>query len=178
MCIKLVDLLLDFAMENDFNIDVACNYQLKDCAEIIKWKNECEILNWLKELYKHGMECLSENRGNKLNRLMLQAKEFIQENYMKPICLTDIARHVHLAPNYFSTLFSKQFQKSVIEYICTLRMERAKELLQESEVKVFKVGEYAGYENPQYFSRVFKKYMGMSPSEYRRLSQIDTSQKD
>lgn len=72
-----------------------------------------------------------------------------------------------MSPNYFSSLFSNEMGQSLVEYLANKRIEKAKQLLGEKDLKAFEVGEKVGYDNPYYFSRIFKKYSGMSPIEYK-----------
>jgi len=97
-----------------------------------------------------------------------QAKHYIQNNYAKfNLSLADVASHVHLHPAYFSALFSKSENMSFIDYLTGYRLEKAKHLLQNTDFKLTKIALKVGYQNPTYFSTLFKKHLGMSPSSFR-----------
>jgi YesN/AraC family two-component response regulator len=98
-----------------------------------------------------------------------QAKEYIQKNYMKAnLTLTDVATHVHLHPSYFSVLFFKSESMRFIDYLTRLRLEKAKHLLQNKNSKTTQISLQVGYQNPTYFSTLFKKHVGVSPSGFRK----------
>lgn len=92
---------------------------------------------------------------------------FIQENYRKEISINAIAEHVHLAPTYMCILFKKEKGVSINDYITQSRIEEAKELLRDRKLKLYEVSARVGYQDANYFSKVFRKLTGMIPSQYR-----------
>ncbi|WP_449539152.1 response regulator [Ferdinandcohnia sp. Marseille-Q9671] len=112
------------------------------------------------------IEGLAEYRSNGIQTLLLQAKEYIDKNYDKSISLDEIAEQIGISSFYLSKLFKERYHVTIIEYLTNTRLEKAKELL----VRRLSLKEIAltiGYKDPNYFSRVFKKEFGISPSEYR-----------
>lgn len=102
------------------------------------------------------------------NDFLAKAKEYILENHQDPsITLIDVAKCVNLSPNHFSTVFSQRTGQTVIEYLTTVRIEHAKELLKNPTLKQYEISEAVGYNEPHYFSFIFKKYTGVSPRDYR-----------
>jgi two-component system, response regulator YesN len=97
-----------------------------------------------------------------------KACKYIYENYNKEISLQDVADFTGLNPNYFSILFKDQMGKTYIKYLTELRMEKAKLLLKEGQ-KVIKVSEKVGYHTYRHFSDIFKKYVGVSPGQYKKV---------
>lgn len=95
-----------------------------------------------------------------------KAKAYIDSNITQRLFLSDIADYIGVSEGYLSTLFSKQCGMSVIEYINSKKTEEAMRLMLEGNVKVFELGTALGFENSYYFSKVFKKYAHMSPTEY------------
>ncbi|WP_078551771.1 response regulator [Bacillus alkalicellulosilyticus] len=104
---------------------------------------------------------------SKQKDVLLIAKQFMAENYKKPITLEEVAEQVELTPQYFSKIFKTRVGSSFIDYLTALRVETAKELMRTKKVSVKEVCYEVGYKDPNYFSRVFKKHTGMSPSDYR-----------
>jgi two-component system, response regulator YesN len=98
----------------------------------------------------------------------MKAKEYIDEHFAEAITLEEAAEHVGLSPYYFSKLFKDRFGITFIDYITEIRIKRAKELMENPDVSVKEVCYTVGYKDPNYFSRVFKKYTGLTPSEYRK----------
>ena len=83
------------------------------------------------------------------------------------LSLNEIAEEMEVSPNYFSAMFSQEMQMTFVEYVTRKRMEKAKELLLETEMRSHEVALAVGYKNPHYFSFVFKKTQNCTPREYR-----------
>lgn len=94
-------------------------------------------------------------------------KEYIEENYQKPITRSDIAEHVHISPSYVSIVFKRIEGKTVMAYITEVRINKAKRLLSEKKYSCQTVSAMVGYNDYSYFANVFKKQTGHSPSEYK-----------
>lgn len=98
-----------------------------------------------------------------------QARKYIEEHYNEKIVLEDIAKLVDLNPVYFSVLFKKECGINVSTYLLKVRMEKAKELLQNTNDTIAAIGENVGYKDTRYFSQTFTKYVGIKPMLYRKL---------
>ncbi|UOQ44419.1 response regulator [Halobacillus salinarum] len=98
-----------------------------------------------------------------------QAEEWIQHNYHRPLTLEELAEHVSLNPYYFSKLFKERFQKSFIDYLTELRISKAQELLTTTDKPLKEISAVVGYKDPNYFSRVFKKKIGSTPTQFREM---------
>lgn len=95
------------------------------------------------------------------------AKKYINLHYNESITLTDLANHACLSEEYFSRLFKKEVGKNYTEYLADIRMEKAKVLLKEGMFSINEVAEMVGINNQSYFSSLFKKYYGISPSSVK-----------
>ena len=94
-------------------------------------------------------------------------KEYLDQNFTSPITLDSLSETVYISKHYLSHLFKEQTGVSPIKYLTSKRMEKAGELLSETELPVSEVSKAVGYENPLYFSQVFKRIYGISPVKYR-----------
>jgi len=102
------------------------------------------------------------------NRVIETVKGYIQKNYLKELELQRLADIVYLTPSYLSKLFKTTTGETITDYIISVRIERAKELLLKApSLKTYEVGEQVGYPDPAYFNKVFKKVTGLTPKEYR-----------
>jgi AraC family transcriptional regulator, melibiose operon regulatory protein len=101
--------------------------------------------------------------------------EFIHHNYDRRIKISDIASFVNVNSNYLQRIFKKQKSQTIIEYLTCLRMEKAKLLLKNTDISVTDITEYIGINSRQYFSYLFRKYYGISPTELRKKSEYLTS---
>ncbi|MBP1964233.1 response regulator [Paenibacillus aceris] len=112
-------------------------------------------------LLQHMIQIYNSDRNS-----IIKATQFIQQYYQQEISLQSIANLVHLSKNYFANLFKKEMGESFLEYLTRIRIEKAKSLLT-GELKTADIGHLVGIADPKYFSKVFKKIAGVSPSEYR-----------
>jgi len=113
-------------------------------------------------------EVLQEVQSSSSQKLVHSAQEFINQNYMNTeLSLSVVAEHVGVSTGYLSGLFKRETNMHFVEYLTHLRMERAMEMICRTDKKNYEIAEETGFSNPHYFSISFKKYSGMSPSEYR-----------
>lgn len=94
---------------------------------------------------------------------------YVEENYSKPIRLEDVAEQVELNPVYFSNVFKKETGQNFTDYLTDYRLKMAKELLQNTNDSINEIAEKVGYQDTRYFSKLFKKNVGIKPSEYRKI---------
>ena len=99
-----------------------------------------------------------------------KAKEYIDANYSKDLSLDDLSRKFDISPYYFSKLFKNKTGVNFIDYLTNIRIERAKELLADSDVSIKEICSEVGYADPNYFSRIFKKVTGVTPTEYKEVT--------
>lgn len=98
---------------------------------------------------------------------MYDVIEYVDANFMKELTLDKVGADFDISPNYLSRKFKKQTGKNFVQYINDKRMERAAELLTETDMTVVKISELIGFNDQQYFHKLFKKYYSVTPIEYR-----------
>jgi len=102
------------------------------------------------------------------NRVLAEhIREYLETHYMEDISLQDAAEQLHYSDAYFCKFFKQNFDKSFIVYLSELRIEKAKELLADITINVKDIGQKVGYRDSSYFTKVFKRFTGVTPSEYR-----------
>lgn len=101
-------------------------------------------------------------------KYIINAISYIEVNYMKDISLKDVADHVYLNPWYFSTQFKKHVEISMNEYLNSVRIRFAKELLKDNSLMIYQVAEMVGFNDPAYFSTVFKRIENITPQQYHK----------
>lgn len=115
------------------------------------------------------MNCFKmENMAEIDGRTRIQmAVQYIKEHYSENLTVNDLAEVFDMSPNYFSSIFKKEMNQSPVNFITGIRMRKAQEMLLSSNLSVADIAQKTGYEDGQYFFRVFKKHTGMTPLQYR-----------
>ncbi|MBB6479217.1 response regulator [Spirochaeta isovalerica] len=109
----------------------------------------------------------SQGKG-KHYEMIRKANEYIDSHFADPdICLHSVAEHVNASPNHFSTVYSQETGRSFIEYLTSVRIGKAKYLLRNTELRSSDIAYEAGFNDPHYFSFIFKKNVGLSPRDFR-----------
>lgn len=101
------------------------------------------------------------------NTLGYQIKEYIDKNYTKDISLNEIANRIYVSQHYLSHIFKQETGYSPINYLISCRIGEAKKLLLTTDMTILEISTHVGYGNPNYFTMLFKKATGFSPSKFR-----------
>lgn len=137
--------------------------QFQTCAQI------CD------RLYDICAECcsqLQESVQSQHNQIAGQVVSYIEDHYMNAdMSIHDISSHLNISANYLGVLFKKVKGHTISDFITTVRIQKACELLSCTQLKIMEISEKVGYANPYYFSASFKKRTGRTPSEYRSADQ-------
>jgi len=133
----------------------------------------CTDMAAVYRLLRQGIQAeiqrLKEAKALREMRPITEAKHYIQQHYQEALRLEDVSTAVGFNATYFSTLFKKETGQNFMDYLTELRVSKAKELLCGEELSVQDVAEQVGYRDLKYFSRLFKKLTGVSPSDYKKL---------
>ncbi|NOU96709.1 response regulator [Paenibacillus sp. LMG 31456] len=119
----------------------------------------------------NALQSQSHTAGNSVEEneksIIRKVREIIHSNLDQDISLQFIANKVHMNHQYLSSLFKLETGQNFVDYVIQCRMERAKQLLQEANLKIYEVAKLSGYENSKYFMTVFKQLVGVTPSDFR-----------
>lgn len=111
-----------------------------------------------------------ERKRSEGNPNMVMLLDYIREHYAEPLSLTEVAKHFHFNPSYLSSYFTSHNTEGFSEYLNKIRVEKAVELLRIDTASISEISNMVGYSDHSYFTKVFKKLTGFSPSQYRKQS--------
>lgn len=127
---------------------------------------------YAQDIIRKAIMLRDENSGNRNRSILKSAIEYIDTHYMdESLSLNTAAQVANISANHFSALFSQNMGQTFIEYLTTLRMEHARELLRCTGKRSSEIAAEVGYKDAHYFSYLFKKTQGMTPSEYRKTGE-------
>ncbi|MDI4646985.1 helix-turn-helix domain-containing protein [Cohnella hashimotonis] len=135
--------------------------------EFACWK---DAFAFLRAMSGELFELRSSGESNRAAEAILKVRAYIEEHLDEDLSLVRLAGYIHFNPSYLSRLFKQSCGMNLSEYIEAARVERAKALLKNDDLKVLEVGVRVGYEASQSFTRFFKKATGVTPQEYREAS--------
>ena len=161
-------------------IDRICEDVSADMEKILKGRDM--LLQQVTEQKSFGRACdvvreyvmkmfkmLTDMNSSSGQRQARMAVEYIQKNYMNPnLSLNDICSYLNISTSYFSTIFKEMTGETITEVLIRTRMEKAKELLENTTMKNYEIAEKVGFSDPHYFGISFKKMTGITPTEYAR----------
>jgi two-component system response regulator YesN len=135
--------------------------------KIINAEELDEVIEFIRDFVQNLIEENTSNRVDNSELLIKKAVQYINDNYNKKISLEDIAGYVGISKYYFSVLFKKEKDITFSSYLNTVRIEKAKQLLKNPQTTINDVVDEIGFNDAQYFSKTFKKYVGITVTEYR-----------
>lgn len=142
---------------------------------------EAVLYDDLKVIYKelskfcvYIMEEIIKNRTQLKNSLVIQSLEYLEENYSDPeLTLKSTSQFLNVSSSYFSTVFKKETGKSFIDTLTEMKMNKARDLVLTTQLKMFEIASQCGYDDQHYFSYSFKKYFGISPTKMRKSKESE-----
>lgn len=164
---EIVSGFFKFCTDNslDFN-KISGNMQ--NIYEKVSQMDESSLTAWIVQMSKTISERLKCARNSSARRLIVEAQNIVKERYMEAdISLDEVCAVLGVSNSYFSSVFKKEAGKSFISYLTDYRMDIAAEMILNTDEKSYTIAEKVGYLDANYFSYVFKKKFGVSPSKYR-----------
>jgi two-component system response regulator YesN len=165
--LELIVLLSRAALKGGADVEQIFGLNYKYLSQINEFKTIEELTYWLSKIMARFTDCVFNLADVKHVDVIFRAIDFIRKNYMKKITLEDVAAHVYLCPSYFSKIFKEETKCNFSRYLNEVRIENSKALLLDENIPLVDVSSIVGFEDQSYFSKVFKKYVGISPGRYR-----------
>jgi len=164
-----------------YQVVMTCLYQASDSAEVPElienaglaetYRDVSDMISSLRQLVVEGLNSPplgeSEWAGTEGPDTYRQIMKYVHEHFREALSIKDIAKRFYMHPNYVSALLKKELQINFTKYVTDLRIQHACELLRTSSLEISEVAERAGYQDYFYFAKLFKKVMGLTPSDYR-----------
>lgn len=165
--LELSSLLSRAAIEGGATSDSILRINNQFLMEIQNIKTLEDLCYKLQETVEVFTECMFNYIPTKNNEITKKAIQYISRNFSHHLTLEETANHVHLNPAYFSTLFRQSTGSTFKEYLNMVRIEESKRLLANTDYSIIDIALATGFEDQSYFSKVFKKYTGLTPKQYR-----------
>ncbi|WEK55053.1 MAG: response regulator [Candidatus Cohnella colombiensis] len=156
-------LVLDMQLKLKFSIEYDKEKVQQTIGQMI---NINEIRAWLIQFMNDAVVKAEKISKNSKKTEIIDAQKYVQIHLDRKITLEEVADLLHLNPSYFSRLYKKETGENFIEFVTRLKMEKAKELIVDSDRTVEKVALMLGYDNKSYFVKLFKQHFGVSPSRF------------
>ncbi|MFD0675621.1 MULTISPECIES: response regulator transcription factor [unclassified Paenibacillus] len=127
-----------------------------------------DAITWIRECLLTANKCIREREFHKNKVMVEKIKRYIERNYQMNITLEMLSEELYYSPNYINQIFKQETGGTIFDYVTRYKMERAKDMLAVNQFKLYEIAEKLGYNHTAYFSSLFKKYMGVTPKDFRR----------
>lgn len=144
---------------------------------INKFQTCSEALLWLTEMKRQTLSLLEGLTYGK-SEIMEKAKQYVISNIDKRIMLNDVADFISISPSYLSALFKKEFNQNFVDYINETKINAACEMIREGKYRIYEISYKLSFENAYYFTKVFKRYTGVTPTDYQRRVRKEVEKND
>lgn len=166
--LELFTCLLRLVRTSELEMDAVFGDGFTGSMQITDFSSIDELEGWCMQRCLCIRELIERRRTDSAGRTVEKAKDFIAAHYAESgLSVETLCSYLHLSPAYFSTLFKRGTDMSFTAYVTKVRMEKAAALLRTTQDKTYLIAEKTGYLDPNYFSYVFKRYYGVSPTRYK-----------
>ena len=166
--VELVVIISRAAVEGGADLSTILPLNALFYQDILEITTSDELCLWSTNMLDNFMNHLEDNKNQKNLQAIQKAAEYIRQNYRQKLTIDDIAQEVFLSPCYVSRIFKQDLGCTLMEYLTQVRVEEAKIMLKNPKYNVMQAAEESGFEDPGYFTRVFKKLEGITPSRYKQ----------
>ncbi len=167
--LELLVLLSRGALEGGADTEVIFGMNYQYLNEINSFKNIEKLTLWLSEIMVRFTERVFDFKDIKHANVISKAVEYMKRNYMKKITLEEVAEQCLLSPSYFSKIFGEEMKWNFNNYLNQVRIENAKTLLINDSMQLVDIALLTGFEDQSYFTKVFKKIVGVTPRKFKEL---------
>lgn len=165
--LELLSILSRSAVEGGVDVDVMLEKNLAYVNKVMRINNQEDLCAWISTALNEFIELVYSSQDARKVTQISPAINYIDANYDKPITLADIARASYISVSRLAHIFKEQMGITLIDYLTSVRIERAKQLLLATEQSCTEICFQVGYNNQSYFTRTFKRLVGMTPRQFR-----------
>lgn len=166
MCGQIAYLIYNSIDTEESNLQQIFGINKTVFDSILKLNSLSDMISWLNNIENSLINFLTRKENIQNNKIISISKRYISDNIGKTITLQDVASKINISTNYLSTIFKHITGMSFTDYVTEMKVAEAKRLLKNSNYKIYEIAQMTGYENAYYFSKVFKKITGITPSEF------------
>lgn len=164
---RLIVLLNTILRQLGFDADEALGDEYHLYTQVNALQSLDEMIAWFRQRCMDAFAHIQEKSTRSTKKLMGKARDFIAEHFHEAISLELVADHLQISPEYLSREFKKELGENFTDFLLRLRMEKAKFYIREGRYRTYEIANLVGFQNEKYFSKVFKKATGFTPSEFK-----------
>jgi two-component system response regulator YesN len=166
-CIQLMLACSNLLIELDIDMESINNSERRLWEIVHRVETIKELKNDISAHVELVQAAITQKRERKTKNGVVQIQSYIQEHYARELTIAEIASSVYLTTTYICLLFKQETGMTINEYLIDVRIAKAKEMLGDFRNKLYDICFAVGYKDPSYFSKLFKKQTGFSPTEFR-----------
>lgn len=167
-CINIYTYLYSFFDNEENSYQDIFPYTINVAEYLNHFTSLSDILEWLESFRDKLCKLLNDRRENRSDRIVEQAARYISDHYTEKLSVAEIADVLNISAGHLSITFKKIMGINISDYIANVKIERAKELIDTHKYLMYEISEMLGFDNPYYFSKVFKKVTGISPRDHEK----------
>lgn len=166
--LEIVFVIARAAVEAGANLEEILGFQYQYVRNLSQDDSEETLYHFLIKAFDQLFECIYQSRNIRHTTVFTKAKQYIWKNYNQEMSLKKLAEAVGMSPYYLSHLFRKEMGTSFLDYLTSVRISVAKNLLKQTNMSVMDICLEVGYQDPSHFAKVFAKRVGAQPTEFRK----------
>ncbi|QTL98814.1 response regulator [Iocasia frigidifontis] len=165
--IELLGILSRAAVEAGAKFKEISSLNFTYTRKLLEIDSAIALKTWLNKFLQLLIEKINEREDSLKKKAVYKGVDYVKNNFEHNISLYEVAEEANLSEHYFSRLFKEEMGCTFVEYITKVRLDEAKRRLKNGNENISQIAQEVGYNEPGYFSKVFKKHCGMSPSQFR-----------
>lgn len=169
----LVRLIKDFDINADERFYIE-NFNWNECFAL---ESATQIKKWLRSKLKAVCHYSQLTTDNRTHAIVNRVKQIVETRYHEPICVKTISDELCISSNYLSSVFKKITGRNFIDYLTRIRLNKAKELLSDPSARIYEICAKVGYDDQNYFTKVFKKHFGVNPSRFLQQHSVSDQER-